>query len=620
MGDLGVPPEAGREPSFDMPDGGPAPSGGGGRSGGGPTASVSGAGPASYTARFRGEPSDEFDASERDLRRGGSKVMGLVLVALVVTALGAGTVYLFAAKPPWFAQLLGGLGGIVDAEDSAALMKLVDRGKALAALDTDSDLKDAVALFDKAHPEADDAPPFAPALGAAAETYAIWAEHLLDDAALLRRLAKDAAAKAATPAPAPATAATAAATPDAGKKAKKGAGTTAPATAAATAATAPPPVSIDPALADGLEKDGKDKLAKARDLAGDALKVDPKQTDALRAMALVHLKSGDVDKMKDELDKVFEIAPEDPGALAILGVSYLGDVEAADKAEKMLRKAIAGNKDLLRAHYYLARVYADAVRPDDARKELVKLLDMNASHERASRLLRVLDGDLAAFAAAVKAGTGAPAGPGKGEIAATGSPASATPTDTGAPGTAVAAATTAAPGSGGPGTGAGTAHDDGASDGASLAPGSVEAAVAKAAKLLEDGNTKAAEKLFKKALEASPNDLEALTGLAYCYLDAGSLSSAAAMFKRALAVNATHGESIIGYAKALQLSGDLAGAAREYNRYLELYPTGPLARGAKFQLEKLAPKLAPTPSVVGTSEPAPAPPAPTPPPESTPGG
>jgi len=504
-------------------------------------------------------------------------------------------------------SLLGGLGGIVDSGDTAALAKLAERGKALAALDTDSDLGDAIEVFEKAQPDSDEAPRFAPALGAEAETYAIWASHLLDDAALLRRLVKDAAAKAAVPA----TAAPATAAADGAKK-KKGAPEPPPATAAPAPAAALP--TVDPAIADGLEKDGKEKLEKARDLATDALAIDAKQPDALRAMALYHLLSGDLDKMKDALDVVLEGAPEEPGALAVLGLSYLGDPDQTEKAEKMLRKALAGNKDLLRAHYYLARVYFDAKRPDDARKELRKLLDMNASHERASRLLEALDGDLEGFAAAVRAGKGAPGGAGKGPDVAPGTAAPSTALASAAPtGAPVTGAATGGPatatGSVAAGTGAGK-PDDGTGAAAGL-----DGTVAKAAKLLEDGNTKAAEKLFKKALDAAPENLEALTGLAYCYLDLGSVSSAAAMFKRALAVNPTHGESIIGYARALSAAGDFAGAAREYNHYLELYPSGPLARGAKFQLEKLAPKLAPhAVTVDGTSAPATSEPAPPPPP------
>lgn len=223
----------------------------------------------------------------------------------------------------------------------------------------------------------------------------------------------------------------------------------------------------------------------------------------------------------------------------------------------------------------------------------------------------------AALAAAGKAagasGTSAPPAPppGKGATPPTAgvAAAGAAPAGAGAtPPTAGAAAAGAAPDPGAKGEGKAKAGGKQSDEGTSGGTRSYEKLVGEADRLLENGSTARAMKLYDQALALRSNGPEAITGLGYVNLDRGRGDIAIGYFKRAL--SASYAPAAFALGEAHRQGGDTEQAVAHYEKYLQLAPSGSDAAAARRQLRALQAKQAGGQASVQ---------APTPPPPTVPG-
>lgn len=111
--------------------------------------------------------------------------------------------------------------------------------------------------------------------------------------------------------------------------------------------------------------------------------------------------------------------------------------------------------------------------------------------------------------------------------------------------------------------------------------------VAEGDKLLENGQTNRAERLYMQALTTKPDGVGALTGTAYVFLDRGHTQKAMETFLRALALDPRHGPAIFGLAEAYRAQGDPGTALNTYRRYLSVSPNGTDAPAARRQVHDL---------------------------------
>ena len=145
-----------------------------------------------------------------------------------------------------------------------------------------------------------------------------------------------------------------------------------------------------------------------------------------------------------------------------------------------------------------------------------------------------------------------------------------------------------------------------------------ESALAQADRLLENGSTEKAFKLYEKALKLRPDGAEALAGLGYVMLDKDRAGPAVSYFEKALAQAPSFGPAVFGMGEALRASGQESRALEMYRRYLQINSSGSDAPAARRQASLLEDKLKarsgseqmPTPreeAVVPTSGPPPSP-------------
>jgi hypothetical protein len=119
---------------------------------------------------------------------------------------------------------------------------------------------------------------------------------------------------------------------------------------------------------------------------------------------------------------------------------------------------------------------------------------------------------------------------------------------------------------------------------------SYERLVAEADRLLENGGTARAMKLYDQALALRPTGPEAIAGLGYVNLDRGRGDIAIGYFKRALA--SSYPGAAYGHGEAHRQGGDSEQALAHYEKYLQLAPSGPDAAAARRQIKALQAKLA----------------------------
>jgi tetratricopeptide (TPR) repeat protein len=130
-----------------------------------------------------------------------------------------------------------------------------------------------------------------------------------------------------------------------------------------------------------------------------------------------------------------------------------------------------------------------------------------------------------------------------------------------------------------------------------------ERLVSDADRLLENGQTTRAQKLYDEALQLQPNGVAALTGSAFLQLDRQKPLAAISLFKRALARAPGYPPALFGMGEAYRAQGYTVLAIDYYKQYLATAPGGPDAHAARGQLKELedAPQRrvdAPSPSAV----------------------
>ncbi|MBT5029410.1 MAG: tetratricopeptide repeat protein, partial [Nitrospina sp.] len=81
--------------------------------------------------------------------------------------------------------------------------------------------------------------------------------------------------------------------------------------------------------------------------------------------AMAHLQQNNLPEAMNRLEKVLEIEPDEFDALHILGVLEHKQSQF-DRAEELIRKAIAVNPNFPDAHYNLAKVLQDLSQQEDA--------------------------------------------------------------------------------------------------------------------------------------------------------------------------------------------------------------------------------------------------------------
>jgi hypothetical protein len=112
--------------------------------------------------------------------------------------------------------------------------------------------------------------------------------------------------------------------------------------------------------------------------------------------------------------------------------------------------------------------------------------------------------------------------------------------------------------------------------------------VAKANRLLEDGEDRPAQALFEKALADQPGGPDALIGLAYVHLGRGANRKAVALFNQVLAADGGYAPALLGLGEAYREQGMRAAAVDAFKKFLALKPTGPDAETARSALKDLA--------------------------------
>jgi predicted Zn finger-like uncharacterized protein len=124
--------------------------------------------------------------------------------------------------------------------------------------------------------------------------------------------------------------------------------------------------------------------------------------------------------------------------------------------------------------------------------------------------------------------------------------------------------------------------------------------VTDADRLLENGATGRALRLYQRALKQQPHGAEALAGLGYVHLDRNRNDAAINAFRRALTV-APFAPAMYGIGEAYRAAGDRRRALEAYQRYLATSPDGDDAPAARRQIKSLTeedPSTPPAPPLV----------------------
>lgn len=116
-------------------------------------------------------------------------------------------------------------------------------------------------------------------------------------------------------------------------------------------------------------------------------------------------------------------------------------------------------------------------------------------------------------------------------------------------------------------------------------------ALSDADRLLENGATEKAFRLYERALKMRPDGAEALAGLGYVMLDKERPGSAVGYFDKALAQAPNYGPAVFGMGEALRANGQDNRALEMYRRYLRVNSTGVDAPAARRQAAALEEKV-----------------------------
>jgi predicted Zn finger-like uncharacterized protein len=292
-----------------------------------------------------------------------------------------------------------------------------------------------------------------------------------------------------------------------------------------------------------LRGEAQKLMDEARRLLDAVLEAEPNSFEGLVAKA-DHLRVRGAGRAQVELPlkEAAALRPDAPELRYVDGAAGLEDEAGLEQAAQKLGEAVelqqkAGRPDLVRARYALARALVLQKRPDDARLQLERVLQVSPEHEAAQALLASL----------------APPPPPPEPVA----PAKPEPKPEPEP----------RPGP--------------------AEPQGFDAWMAQADALQQKGRTQKALEAYERALEARPGHVEALTGKGLCLLDLGSYPASIQAFQQALKANPAYGDAILGLGEAHKYKGDRAGAIKWYQRYLDVHPSGPEASVARSNLAEL---------------------------------
>lgn len=129
-------------------------------------------------------------------------------------------------------------------------------------------------------------------------------------------------------------------------------------------------------------------------------------------------------------------------------------------------------------------------------------------------------------------------------------------------------------------------------------------ALSDADRLLENGATEKAFKLYEKARKMRPDGAEALAGLGYVMLDKDRPGSAVGYFEKALAQAPNYGPAVFGMGEALRANGQDSRALEMYRRYLRVNSTGVDAPAARRQAAALEDRVEKSDQAAKTKAPA----------------
>jgi predicted Zn finger-like uncharacterized protein len=120
---------------------------------------------------------------------------------------------------------------------------------------------------------------------------------------------------------------------------------------------------------------------------------------------------------------------------------------------------------------------------------------------------------------------------------------------------------------------------------------SYERLVASADKLLENGATDKAKRIYEQALRLAPRGVEAQTGLGWVMLDKARTGQAVGFFREALARSPSFGPALYGMAEAQRAAGDERAALASYQKYVATNPSGIDVHAARRQIRALEEKM-----------------------------
>jgi tetratricopeptide (TPR) repeat protein len=255
-------------------------------------------------------------------------------------------------------------------------------------------------------------------------------------------------------------------------------------------------------------------FSKAADKFEEAVKLDPKSTNAWNGLGWARFNSGDYTPAKTAFGKVVALEPNHPAALNGLGQLALLQ-RKYDEAEKYLRKAAPSAPA---AWYGLAKLYLIKGDYEKAAQWAKKVVDSGESDDLMADVLK------AAKSKKVPAEL-------KTLIEPPVEPASAT--------------------------------------------GSAKG-VANAWKLMNQGRRDEAKAAFEAILAKNPKDANALNGMGWFLLFGGEMDSAKPYFEKALAADPKAAGSMNGLARVLYAQGDVEGAIKIWQEMVEKFP-GPHA-------------------------------------------
>lgn len=135
---------------------------------------------------------------------------------------------------------------------------------------------------------------------------------------------------------------------------------------------------IAPSVADGYRLLQAGNLAAAGAAYSDALRTDPRNTDALHGLAAIALRQGRNDEADAIFRQVLEVNPADATAQAgLIGLSNQGDPVAA---ESRLKSLLAAQGEQPVAHFALGNLYARQQRWNEAQQAYFKAVAGDANN------------------------------------------------------------------------------------------------------------------------------------------------------------------------------------------------------------------------------------------------